>query len=365
MSRLRLPVDVSVDFFCPIAPNDIAPMWAADSWIASSALHKAIRRGDLATALSAALRYRELRGSDIWRRLLVIAFEDVGGANAGALQAASCVARPECRIQLGGDLAALLGAVARMVESVKDRSADHLICAAHSHPLFEDLRASIGNRALEARIETAANIQLPIAERAIAAWFSSGVEWGSERRVGRGDLAMLLTAFAGTGIPDSVLAATAIAARRTQEPITIMAPLLWQAIGDDKHVKQQVIAVPDDHPVKGIPLYALDNHTRLGRHAIKAFSTRNQEIAAALNALVPDFRAHRVAGLAAFYVDAALVSQCLVWGGATEIERVGLEADFVGVGVQPADIPDLLTLFRSHLNELNAIRAELIRGLHG
>src|SRR5690606_8658758 len=131
------------------------------------------------------------------------------------------------------------------------------------------------------------------------------------------------------------------------------------------HVVQQTTAIPDDHPVNGVPLYALDNHTRLGRHAIKAFSSRNQEIAAALNALVPDFRAHRVAGLAAFYVDAALVSNCLVWNSSSEIERLGLEADFLGVGVQPADIPNLLTLFRTHLDELNAVRAEFIREFPG
>lgn len=74
---------------CPIHPNDTAPMWAVDDNVASSAFHKSVRRCDLRTALSAGLRYQELRGADIWRRLATIAAEDCS-ASSPALQASSC-----------------------------------------------------------------------------------------------------------------------------------------------------------------------------------------------------------------------------------------------------------------------------------
>jgi hypothetical protein len=363
MSLPSLFTSNPVDFSCSISPNDVVPMAAADEWLASSALQKAVRRGDLSTALSAALRYSQLRGGDIWRRLAVIAFEDIGGADLIALKAAAFASSAKCRVDLGGDLPAMFGAIARMVEAPKDRSPDHLICAAHSHPSFEEIRERVGSLSLGRRIAVAASVDLPIMDRAVAAWYSSGVEWGAERRVGRGDLPGLLTALADTGIPDSVLAPTAIAARRTREPITIMAPLLWQQIGRD--AQNALVAEPllSEACVHGIPLYALDKHTRLGRHAIKAFATQTPEIAAAISDLVPDFLAHRVAGLAAFYADAAQVSPRLVWNGANAIERLGLEADFNTVGVVANQINELISVFVAHLDELNAIRAENIRHL--
>ena len=48
----------------------------ADPWVVSSLLQKSIRRGDAAIAQRAAHTLFKLKGSSIWRRLMVIAFED-------------------------------------------------------------------------------------------------------------------------------------------------------------------------------------------------------------------------------------------------------------------------------------------------
>ena len=45
------------------------------------------------------------------------------------------------------------------------------------------------------RIEHAADLSTPHPERAVAVWFTSGIEWGDERRIGRGDLNRLTQAF--------------------------------------------------------------------------------------------------------------------------------------------------------------------------
>ena len=61
------------------------------------------------------------------------------------------------------------------------------------------------------------------------AWYASGLEWGAEKRVGKGDLPALLDAFRSLGVPDSLVGATGVAARRTREPIVVMVPLIWLA----------------------------------------------------------------------------------------------------------------------------------------
>ena len=58
---------------------------AADAWVVSSTLQKAIRRSEVQIAQRAVLTLFKLRGSGIWRRLTVIAFEDVGIGSIDAL----------------------------------------------------------------------------------------------------------------------------------------------------------------------------------------------------------------------------------------------------------------------------------------
>jgi replication-associated recombination protein RarA len=51
-----------------------------DRWIASSLLQKSIRRSNVQLALRAAFTLSAFDRSYTWRRLLIIAFEDVGAA---------------------------------------------------------------------------------------------------------------------------------------------------------------------------------------------------------------------------------------------------------------------------------------------
>ena len=63
---------------------DIEPL-VADQWVVISLLQKSIRRGEVATAQRAAFTLFAQKGSAIWRRFMVIAFEDVGAASPDAV----------------------------------------------------------------------------------------------------------------------------------------------------------------------------------------------------------------------------------------------------------------------------------------
>ena len=64
----------------------------ADAWVVSSLLQKSIRRSETEIAQRAALTSLELRGSTIWRRFMIIAFEDIGAAGRRAFRCAAKVA---------------------------------------------------------------------------------------------------------------------------------------------------------------------------------------------------------------------------------------------------------------------------------
>ena len=57
----------------------------ADQWVTISLLQKCIRRGKAETAQRAAFTLFAHKGSAIWRRFIVIAFEDVGAASPNAV----------------------------------------------------------------------------------------------------------------------------------------------------------------------------------------------------------------------------------------------------------------------------------------
>jgi replication-associated recombination protein RarA len=63
---------------------DIEPV-IADQWVTISLLQKSIRRGEVETAQRAAFTLFAQKGSAIWRRFMVIAFEDVGAASPDAV----------------------------------------------------------------------------------------------------------------------------------------------------------------------------------------------------------------------------------------------------------------------------------------
>jgi hypothetical protein len=308
----------------------------------------------------AAITLHRLRGNGIWRRFLVIAFEDIGVASVDALikTTAACTA-PSWRANVQGGDERVLRLLARLLaKAPKDRSPDHLIGVAQSHPALEDARRRVGAMTLAQRIDVVANASRPLPERAVAAWCACGIEQGAEHRIGRGDLSSLMSAFRHLGVPADLVMATRIAATGAREPIVVMTPLLWlaaSAAGDHRVVD---CSLPPATMIGEVPSYAFDKHTAIGKAAIHRFAHENHVVRDALAAYVPERRRKDAACIAAFHVDAAPVSRRFDWSGSAELECLGVEADMTKVGVPGDGIAPLLTVVRDNLDHLNAIRAK-------
>ena len=65
-----------------------------DRWLLASALQKAIRRGSVGIAVGTALEVLDLNASYLWRRLCVVALEDIGFGDP-----LTCARRLETRLQ--------------------------------------------------------------------------------------------------------------------------------------------------------------------------------------------------------------------------------------------------------------------------
>src|SRR5689334_4710258 len=106
----------------------------ADPWVISSLLQKSIRRGETDIARRSALTFCKLKGSAIWRRLMVIAFEDIGiGSVEAIIMTVAASSDRDWRKGHGGDLRLAVHLATVLAEAAKHRSADYL-CAAQDHP---------------------------------------------------------------------------------------------------------------------------------------------------------------------------------------------------------------------------------------
>src|ERR1700722_3850904 len=98
-----------------------------DRWLALSAMQKSIRRGDGLTAQRAVARLYRNDTSATWRRLLIIACEDIGiAALRAVVMTATRCANAKALREMGKDEAAALATARMLAEAPKDRCADLL-----------------------------------------------------------------------------------------------------------------------------------------------------------------------------------------------------------------------------------------------
>ena len=327
-------------------------------------MQKAIRRGDVVTAQRAALTLHRADPRSVWRRLIIVAVEDIGiGSIDAVIETTRLASDRKMRGRLGGEDAAIMHVCQRLAEAPKDRSTDYLISAAAHDPGLEPVREACGSIPVSRRLEFVADQTRPLPERAVAAWFASGVENGRERRVGRGDFDGLMKVYADLGAPGPLLDAVRIAARRTREPIVIFLPLLWLAIADEASTIDDT-AVPQSSYVEGVPLLCSRRaHPPwpAGDRHVHARQRRDRPIPQRARARLPGRKALR---LAVFFADSAMIRPRLCWRQARSIERLGIDADFASINVTPAIGSELTELVRQNLAHLNAIRADILAQYH-
>jgi hypothetical protein len=332
----------------------------ADQWVVKSLLQKSIRRGDVDVAQRAALAFLAQKGSAIWRRFMIIVFEDIGAGSVDVV-AMTVAASTDAswRKQSGGDAIVAFHLARLLAEAPKSCSAEHLITSSNHHPSLEQERRVVSSSSIADNLAAVADNSSSLMHRALAAWCVSGIDWKREKKPGT-DLPGLLDAYRNLGAPEELVAATGIAATKSRDPITLMVPLIWLAANETQLPFVLNAAVPRSPVLHDIPMYALDKHTRIGQEAIRNLVKFNHEIRDCLEKFVLPSRWNEAAYMAAFYTDAAPLASKLSWDGADQLEALGTEADLLKVGVPREGIEPLLQLFRANVQHLNKVRVHTV-----
>jgi hypothetical protein len=255
------------------APPD--PLPHADPYLLASAMQKAIRRGDSGVARRAGHQLLTLDRSRLWRRLMVVALEDIGIADPDAAAELITISTlTAARRLLGGDAHALDIALARACAAVKDRSGDHLASIIGREPVENMDRVAIRTASPNALLAMVAASDLPWERRLRAAVAASGRTDNAMRSRAPGVRAVL-DVLHELGVSSLLLVACEAYAARSRDPLPVFVPFAAMLHGNanapacSRAVESVSHVLPPTETIAGWPAYTFDPvNTRLGRRAV-------------------------------------------------------------------------------------------------
>lgn len=313
-----------------VDPQPPRPFAHADVHLLASALQKAVRRGDLAIARRASHQLFSLDRQRLWRRLSVVALEDIGIADPAVVaELVAISALTTARRVLGGDLLALDIALTRACSATKDRTGDHLASIIGREPLDNTDRVALRSASSNGLLDMLASPDLPWNRRLHAAAIASGRS-DTVQPVAPNIRAMF-DVMREMGVPPLLLDTCRAYAARQRDALPILVPFAAMlaatsctggAPRDPKIVSHNL---PAAQMIGELPDYAFDPlWTRLGRRSIelwlKSYMMRQpwlpRQVAAAL-----------------WNAESALCDRTLHWPMTDELRQRAHRADLLARGV--------------------------------
>jgi len=310
-----------------------------DKWIAMSLLQKAIRRGDEHQALRAGLYLLNVDYRSLWRRLVVIAWEDISFGNfdlCGMVTAASGSKR--WRAKYGGEWRVASFLISALCKAQKNRITDDLLVVGEHEATLDQVRDSFGTADLTELRSIAFHTGHKVYHRALAAWYLLGTDkYGSDVLYRRsGDVDRYFSDFNKHEPIEHVLAVCRVAVSRSGTILPAMIPLLWNE-WREKTAKSKAVSdrIEPQELLSSIPRYTFDGNTRTGRRYLYWLWEQSPELKSYLEDVI-DF-ADRKALLRKLYFrsHSSLCRNRQIWSVSDEIRT---HADQIGFGLDAVTI---------------------------
>ena len=330
-------------------PTPVKPL-PCNKWLASSAMQKAIRRGDTEIAHRAAATLLLLDPVMLRRRLLVVAAEDVGLGDPVAMSQVSAAMADNRWRRNRGEGRVMGYLVEALASAPKNRDADLVAAVVCHHPRYAETMEWIAEAETEALINTLRDPVQDLVLRAIAAMYAAGTRQGrgNNVRARRGCDGVWDVLF-DLGAPASLVAAARFSFRRTGSALA-----LWVTLFQIASHYRTIGHPPLPDPVwsaEDIPLYAVDYHTRVGKQAVREWRAQS-----------PVLRPYPLRGvqLGLFYTEGSVVRPQLHWEWSERLYALGTEAEMVSAGLTANDFLPIRKAVENELPTLNELRQRLV-----
>lgn len=337
---------------------DIIPM-AADRWLLASNLQKSIRRGLTDTAMGTASKLLTVDPRYFWRRLLVIAYEDIGfGATTLCHDLLKTFRREALCRDLGPERVAQYF-THELTNACKSRS----LCDALVNLEFSSRREEYERQCLaltpDQLLAMACDLALPIMDRMAALRHICGYgvfSGGLYRTQVKANPELMLAVCNRLGLSE-VETTLFRSGQSVAESLNIPIPIISQmatASNRSEHAASQAF-----EGQSGILYAALDRHTRAGKRCYARLA-KDEPLLSRFFAQRPALDPVEVLGIIMFIVEGAVLDRWLEFDGSERLRLDLKQPLFAYAGISGDDQAEILELVSRSQELLNGIRAGVI-----
>lgn len=336
----------------------------ADKWILASILQKAIRRGELDTALGSCLSLYKVDKRMLLRRVAVTAFEDIGIGNAHLIKLIihGLFGQPPHPLKKAKPIELLFALISEMCNSPKERSGHYLYTICEEHPSLEHEREDFLYYTPRDLCDIVANEEYSLAKRSLAAWYLGGTSRYRSPFLPKTPVEkdFLWWIYEQMGTTHCLLEVMKQASKVMIDPFPLQFHLKHFETKDLPSGEVKAHTVPKTEKINRIPLYALDKHTRLGKTALRALFKNSPALQDYLTKWLPKPLWKKNYEMAVFRVESAVINKELIFPGYKELDQMYLEAEFLSDDRPQEYLDGLLNLVGDSIPELNEIRTRIL-----
>jgi hypothetical protein len=353
-----VPLSDRISEFQVNTAQDIIPI-SFDRWLLASNLQKAIRRGLTDTAIGTANKLLTVDPRYFWRRLLVIAYEDVGFGDIMLCHDLLKTFRREalCR-DLGPERVAQFFAHA-LATACKSRS----LCDALVMLEFSNMREEYERQCMvltpEQLLATACDLAMPIMDRMAALRHICGYgvfSGGMYRAQVKANPGLMIEVCHRHGL-NEVETTLFRSGQNVAESLNIPIPIISQMVTASNRAEQAASQAFDGQ--SGILYAALDRHTRAGKRCYARLAKDEPQLNRFFTQR-PALNPVNALGIVMFIDEGAVLDRWLVFDGAERLDWDQKQSLFAYAGIAGDDQAEILELVSRSQERLNHIRAEAI-----
>lgn len=329
-----------------------------DKWVAVSSLHKSIRRGEIQTALRATAALLHLDPDYLFRRLNILAYEDIGIANPNLCLLTLFASSKRVQNSYGRDMVAYY-LVEQMAKSVKSRTSTDIYCFTISDPDAPSYLHSCLNTPVERLVAVALDKDLILTHRISALKVISGFSVrhsnGYHRTVSKARLDLLEQVCDAITLPDVLYQAVMLGNSKT-EGLNASMLLAYEMLMEARNARVGEELIPSQE-YQGINLAALDIYCRGGRTVISQFVAASKLLQQFLIEH-PNKNPARLVGTVLFIIEGSLLNREFIFTGSQAIKEQIELMEMQGAGLKTKEEAiKLIDLIRKDMPLLQQIRA--------
>lgn len=334
----------------------------------SSALQKSIRRGYADNATRYAISYHHQDPEGFWRRLVVVALEDV--ALGGVLETALTMIAAKSKVwrkKYGGDEKLISYLVPKLASALKDRSScDFMQLLWHNPRKHRDI-TTLRTVSFQELSEFVLTERLPTSFRACAAWLLAGTDRFENKQLPlrSGSREIFNATIEQMNAPALI---RYIAIRGTvacRYPMALLLPFMWQMQNKSLYVSIEKTDFPDKREfIAGLPSESWDQYVREGKSSLVYFGKLCKPVDDWLTSkgiISKDARMAAI-GAAVFICEGAKLNRRLLFEGVDEITEAVELIDYRNVGLSLNDGRELAQLIITNHEILHQSRQRVVAG---